>query len=225
MDTKISDKLSVDEGGGEERAELRPMKDGPVTLEVHNRTICPVSEGHDDVEALPAEKPPVKIVKDPGMPSKDEYDEHMVSHMPFRAWCPFCVQGKAGEDPHFKQKVKQAGDKPTLCLDYKAFGQESEEGDEEGKSTVLVMRDTDSISTFVHVVEQKGRGDGWIVDKLIDDIASLGYVDVLIKGDGEPALVQVMENIKQKRSQNRTIDPKPEHLDWPKGGLMRILVD
>ena len=29
------------------------------------------------------------------MPSKKEWDDHWKLHIPFRAWCPMCVAGKA----------------------------------------------------------------------------------------------------------------------------------
>ena len=28
-------------------------------------------------------------------PGKEEWDNHMRSHIPFRRWCPFCVKGRS----------------------------------------------------------------------------------------------------------------------------------
>ena len=36
-----------------------------------------------------------KIMKGPNEPTKDELEKHMTTHMPFRSWCPYCVQCKA----------------------------------------------------------------------------------------------------------------------------------
>ena len=36
-------------------------------------------------------------------PSKEEYEEHMRSHMPFRSWCEFCVKGKSKACTHKKK--------------------------------------------------------------------------------------------------------------------------
>ena len=33
-------------------------------------------------------------------PSKEEWDEHERSHIPFRKWCPFCVRGKCKGATH-----------------------------------------------------------------------------------------------------------------------------
>ena len=48
---------------------------------------------------------------------------------------------------------------------------------------------------FGHVCERKGASDTWVIGKIKEDIA-LGYQDVSWKGAGEPALVQVLENVK-----------------------------
>ena len=33
-------------------------------------------------------------------PSKEEWDNHMRSHIPFRRWCPFCVEGRSKSGAH-----------------------------------------------------------------------------------------------------------------------------
>ena len=55
-------------------------------------------------------------------PSKEEYDEHMRTHVPFRSWCEFCVKGKAKADPHRrgtaeKSRIEERGI-PTIGIDY-----------------------------------------------------------------------------------------------------------
>ena len=49
---------------------------------------------------------------------------------------------------------------------------------------------------FGHVCERKGASDTWVIEKIKEDIERLGYQDVILKGDGEPSLVQVLENVK-----------------------------
>jgi hypothetical protein len=46
---------------------------------------CGVSE-----EAMKTRK-----LMDPKKPSQQEFDEHYLSHLPFRNWCPHCMRGKA----------------------------------------------------------------------------------------------------------------------------------
>ena len=58
--------------------------------------------------------------------------------MPFRSWCPVCIQGKGKEHPHLKKEEKVLGEKPTIGVDYKSFGESIREDD---KRTALVLRD------------------------------------------------------------------------------------
>ena len=41
-------------------------------------------------------------------PSREEYEEHMRTHVPFRNWCKFCVRGKCKSDPHRKSGANRS---------------------------------------------------------------------------------------------------------------------
>ena len=51
----------------------------------------------DVVEEESREGREVRLPRDPGQPTKQERDEHCVTHLPYRSWCPFCVKGKGDE--------------------------------------------------------------------------------------------------------------------------------
>ena len=57
-------------------------------------------------------------------------------------------------------------------------------------------------------VRQKGAGDRWVVDRICDDIGLWGHTELIIKGDGEPALIQVQEAIKDKWN-HKTVPQNP----------------
>ena len=44
-----------------------------------------------------------KMIKQPAAPSVEEWVYHQLTHTPFRAWCPICVQAKAKNLPHVKR--------------------------------------------------------------------------------------------------------------------------
>ena len=58
-----------------------------------------------------------KGIRAPTKPSKEEVDDHMLTHLPFRSWCPHCVRGKSKGKPHRKGKGEEK-EIPTLALDY-----------------------------------------------------------------------------------------------------------
>ena len=144
---------------------------------------------------------------EPCKPTKKEIEEHAVTHLPFRSWCPQCVMGKAKDDPHRKveQEVKEAG-MPIVTIDYMYLGKrgESESKEEyESKSNsvpTIVMRCHRTKSTFAHVCKNKGASDTWIVKRLAKDIDSLGYGAVILRSDNEPAIIQLQEAIKNQRN-------------------------
>ena len=53
----------------------------------------------------------------PTKPSQEEVEEHMLTHLPYRSWCPHCVRGKAKGKPH-KRRKQEDKEVPTVALDY-----------------------------------------------------------------------------------------------------------
>ena len=56
------------------------------------------------VEAEEGRRP--RMLASPMQVSKRERDEHELTHLPFRAWCPHCVRGRGSEDRHMKYMPK-----------------------------------------------------------------------------------------------------------------------
>jgi hypothetical protein len=58
-----------------------------------------------------------KRLTDPKKPSQQEIDDHYITHLPFRNWCPHCMRGKAKE-LDCKKSDGAKGDFPEVHLDY-----------------------------------------------------------------------------------------------------------
>ena len=43
---------------------------------------------------------PLKVANDPKLPSADAVEQHRCLHIPYRAWCKFCVMGQGRGDQH-----------------------------------------------------------------------------------------------------------------------------
>ena len=63
-----------------------------------------------------------------------------------------------------------------------------------------------------HVCERTGASDTWVIELIEWDIGRLRYHDVILKGDGEPALVQVLENVKLAREAPSIIQHSPVYV-------------
>ena len=82
-------------------------------------------------------------------------------------------------------------------MDNKEFG---EAEDSEDKVRTIILKDEESGCMAAHVVEEKGSEDQWAVQRILDDTRMFGHADIIMKGDGEPALVQVQREIVDRRS-------------------------
>ena len=63
--------------------------------------------------------------------------------------------------------------------------------------------------------EAKGAGDRCVVARICDDIGLWGHTELIIKGDGEPALTQVQEGTTKQclRTRLHTIHKQTERLN------------
>ena len=46
---------------------------------------------------------PTRTLKSPGQPSVEERTAHEMHHLPYRPWCPECVEARGVDDPHHRQ--------------------------------------------------------------------------------------------------------------------------
>ena len=86
-----------------------------------------MDEELEEIRCGQCEKPPIKIAKDPRVPTQREVDDHNVIHLPHRSWRPICIKARGREEPHWRGTEK--GSKPTVSVDYKEFGEEADVGD------------------------------------------------------------------------------------------------
>ena len=91
-------------------------------------------------------------------------------------------------------RVKMEMGKPIVSMDYKSFGQDDDE-----KGTAIVIKDEITGVIGSHICDRKGADDEWVVNKLVEDIENMGHTEIILKGDGELAQVQVMQRMKEKR--------------------------
>ena len=74
-----------------------------------------------------------------------------------------------------------------------------------GRPPIIVIKDQATKSTFCHQSLRKGATDQWIVR----DIENTGHVAVTLKGDGEPAMQDLLQAIKEQRTQAVNIEHSP----------------
>ena len=135
------------------------------------------------------EATPPKTRAAPAQPSP-EVEKHMVTHLPFRDWCPHCVRGKSGSKPHrSNQGVHEI---PTVAVDYMFMHSNQSEHEESGMP-IMVTKDLLNCGTgtgmmSASVIVQKGVC-AQATKRLSNEIGKLGHSELVLKSDGEPAMV------------------------------------
>ena len=142
----------------------------------------------------------------PDMVSKKEYDEHMLTHLPYRSWCSHCVAGKCREDGHFiRTSSNRASEVPRISMRYCFLGRalKSEipkeagnlkklESEDEGLLPVLVMVDQATGCTFSAVVT-KGV-NSYALHVVTEGLKFLGRQGkAILMTDGEHAIKALAE--------------------------------
>ena len=94
-----------------------------------------------------------KVVREGYSPTQKEIDEHVVSHLPFRAWCRHCVKGKAKGLPHRIKKDKVEEQIPLVSIDYMFMHDKQKEGEERGMP-ILALKDRKTKMVRARVVSK-----------------------------------------------------------------------
>ena len=221
----IGSDSSDDDFFGDAEAEMVLDADGP-----------DVAEGAFDDDAAedePVEEAPMKLPKNPSDPTPEEREKHNKVHVPHRSWCAICMSSRGREDKHYTQTIKEMElGLPIIALDYaqiedvevsadsaKMVNQaEKKEQSEEvptrakpRKRRLLIGRDRWTKQVMAHLVRCKGLGDETIVKRVTRSVDELGYRKVVIKTDGEPALVIVQEKIAANRVHGTIVENQPAY--------------
>ena len=135
----------------------------------------------------------------------------MVTHLPFRTWCPHCVRGQSHGKQHARADASVKS-MPTVSVDYMYMHESQERHEEKGMPT-LVARDVNqgSVGTgmlFARLVPTKGVNP-YAVKSLAKDIAALGYTELVLKSDGEPAISALKQAVRMERHERIVIESSP----------------
>jgi hypothetical protein len=86
----------------------------------------------------------------PKLPTKKDVDEHNLTHLPYRNWCQYCVEGKGKMAPRFKQPARTDG-LTEIHVDYCFM---STKGNP--LATILVAKEKATKMSMATVVPLKG---------------------------------------------------------------------
>ena len=142
------------------------------------------------------------------LPSQKEIDEHMLTHIPFRSWCKFCVMGKSVASPH--RKIDKSEDTvPTVSIDYAFLNDKQEVIKEENAGMpILAIKDRKTGMMQSRVVPAKGN-DKFAIKRLVKDIELLGYNKVILKSDNESSILALKKSVKETTKVEIILEESP----------------
>ena len=140
----------------------------------------------DEAEEAAEEAIEVKGLPDVCMPCAAEVNQHNLTHLPFRDWCPYCVQGKAVSYPHLKKK-KETSEVAVISSDYAGLKKRETE---EGQNPIIVMVDRKTKTKYAHVLKRKAA-EHYAVGRVSRELTDgLGYSKF------------ILEDVKNRRSKH-----------------------
>ena len=135
----------------------------------------------------------VQRVRAPDEPTAEERADHEILHVPYRSWCPECVSAAGKASPHRQQSEEERA-VPGHHLDYWFM----RDGPSQDSVPVVVMKDASTKTFAAHVCQQKGNVE-WVAERICEDLDNIGHPRVSLKSDQEPALVDLIKEVKAKR--------------------------
>ena len=199
----LKERRKDEEKAGEEELEVGAVGSGDPYVPGGGKEES--AEEDEESEAEAGQRKCVRL-QDPKLPSKEEVEEHNLTHLPYRSWCRHCVRGRGKEMPH-----KRTTEEPTqheFHFDW-AFP-----GDEEEEDTLKVlvgrMRGEKMTMSSVHPTKTTGE---FIAKRVLAFIRECGceMVDITVKTDQEPVIMTMVEILARERAKKGAMRMVVEH--------------
>ena len=210
---------------------IRPLCVECGEMKSWNECLAPVNDGgglkhnaaEDEVGNDEEEGVVQKGMKCPYKPTQQEKENHARSHIPFRSWCKHCVRGKSKSSPHPSSNSSEERQKPVISFDYAFFGgTDEEDAEKNGHTAFLIMHDTESRAVYAYVTERKGI-DERLCKRVVADLENLGYKEVVMKSDQEPALENFLEVVKANWNADVVPEESPVGNSQSNGAIERAI--
>ena len=158
-----------------------------------------------------ARKPTMR--KTPEEPTRQEREEHELTHLPFRSWCPCCVAAKAKHWPHKRSGGQEEDSVPSVHADYWFMREEGTEG------SVTIINYVEKLTKMhgAHVVKSKGTDNDTAV-RMVRNLEKMGMDGkMILRIDQEPAIQALAQEVK-KILKNETIIEASKKYDSQSNG-------
>ena len=145
---------------------------------------------------------PGQEVRAPVGPTEAERAKHELTHLPTQTWCQHCMKGKGKEDPH--RRVESG--REVLQIDYSYLKSDGSyvDGNQEAAEVVLAAADRGTGMFWAMGIPTKNFEKEYVVKSICGFISQLGHMQLSIRTDGEPTILQVANEIRDEMNKKRS---------------------
>ena len=151
----------------------------------------------------------------PREPTRQEVDEHNITHLPFRSWCPCCTTVKAKHWPHRRSPDAEGAEEaaPSNHMDYWFM-----RDDEVDENVTVINKEKNTKALRAHVVKKKGIETG-VAERTIKLVEKWGargkrsWKRICKK----PSIQAVAEDMRSLRSDETTTEASKKYDSQPNG--------
>ena len=146
----------------------------------------------------------------PCSPSRAEREAHEATHLPYRSWCPVCVQGRADNPPHRRLPPPGEGERrlPEVHIDYAFLRRDDSEAGELAK--LIVLKALPSRAMRAWVVPNKGLVDGSSAERICRGLHKMGIrAPCVVKCDGEAPATALREEVMRRLGEGQSPRRRP----------------
>ena len=173
----------------------------------------PAAESREELEQQEGHR--ARSPTAPTAPSEQERQEHMLTHVPFRSWCPHCVRGKAVESPHRRVQA-EADEMARVEMDYMYLASDT---DESGV-TVLGLVDCKSGAMAYYVVVGKGPVE-YAIQAAVHAVEEWGHRNFILQTDQDHSVTKLAAEVKKRLDGEIRLRHAPKYSHGSNGHVER----
>ena len=173
-----------------------------------------IQENHDEEQQHEHHEAHRAIgLRQPQQPTPQQIAEHNVTHLPYRNWCPICVQGKGRQDNYKKQQSRQ----PIIQVDFAYI-----KSQQDPKTIpVLTAVDVTTQLCMAVLVPDKPSMMDYMINNLQAFIFERGRTHGILQSDNEDTLNALLQATASKVG-SMTVRHSPSYSSNSQGSVERL---
>ena len=149
------------------------------------------------------ERRPVAISV-PKLPTRAEQDLHFLTHLPYAAWCAYCVAHRGKEDARKSEERSDKKDRGLSVISFD-YGFTTTEGEDEERQFGTMLCVTESETKAILCVPVVGKGSvslKQVTEEIVRfSMATSAGQSVIFQSDGERSTRQILRAVQHCRAQ------------------------